>query len=110
MSGGAYEYVMGFYGTEGNPTVESTGFSAFSDRKYYDLYTSTDPDSTNIGDALFETRGWNNDDCCFVTLENPMLGRGGDCTHFSSNGLFRYKVFTGAARATCSFRICLAVK
>ena len=59
MSGGAYEYVMGVYGTQENPSAGSSGFTKFPDSKYYDLYTKTTADSSNIGDALYETKGWN---------------------------------------------------
>lgn len=66
MSGGNSEYVMGVYGTKGNPTKGESGFTIFPDSKYYDLYTKISADNSNIGDALYETRGWNEDTAVFV--------------------------------------------
>lgn len=51
MSGEAYEYVMGVYGTNDFPTIGSSGFTEIPDSKYYDLYTTTS--ANNIRGAFF---------------------------------------------------------
>ena len=112
MSGGAYEYVMGFYGTAENVLIlGNTGFSTVPERKYYDIYINkTDVDSTNKGDALFETESWNNDNANFINLEKPVLGRGGGLTVNSIAGVFNFGGNTGGGGIGNSFHICLAVK
>ena len=95
MSGGAYECVMGMYqDADGNIHTGSSasynsGFNGYlkdgtqitngvdlpEDRKYYNLYTVKN--NSNIGDALYETSGWNDDGATFVSSGNPFFERGG---------------------------------
>ena len=114
MSGGAYEYVMGFYGTaENTPTLGSTGFTADTqpERKYYDLYINkTSADSSNIGDALYETKDWNSDKAYFVYSAYPVFVRGGDYYGTGNAGAFRFSSDGGGAGNGGGFRVCLAVK
>ncbi len=110
LSGGAWEYVMGFYGTDGNPTTGSTGFTEFPERKYYDLYTKTSADTTNIGDALYETKGWNSDFVSFVDSGVPVFLRGGYYGDTSYAGAFGFNSYNGCSHGRYSFRVCVAVK
>ena len=109
MSGGAIEYVMGVYGTAGNPTVGYSGFTTFPEAKYYDLYTNTSVDSSNIGDALYETKGWNLDEAIFVSSTYPFFLRGGFYIDAYDGGLFGFAGGSGSSNGYNGFRVCLAV-
>ena len=110
MSGGTNEYVMGVYGTEENPTKGSSGFVKFPDSKYYDLYTKTIEDESNIGDALYETKTWNSDLATFVSSTAPFFERGGNCNNTRGNGVFCFYLVNGIGKSNNSFRTVLAVK
>ena len=89
ISGGAWEYVMGFYGTDENtPVLGSTGFSTAPEGKYYNLYINKTLSNITIGDAVFETKSWNNVIAEFVTISTPIFGRGGSCNFASTAGPF----------------------
>ena len=109
MAGGAYEYVMAVYGTEENPTPGGSGFTKFPDKKYYDLYTKTTMDETNIGDALYETKGWNSDGAVMVTSAKPFFGRGGYYVSTHSSGLYRANYYGGGGGKYYSFRVVVAM-
>ncbi len=105
MSGGAYEYVMGHYGSTTNYGTES-GFSStypLPDSKYYNNYIFTgDEDyyidkctlSTCGGHALNETNAWYSDYHTFVTTSSPWFIRGGYYTYSAqypgSTGIFDF--------------------
>ena len=108
MSGGAFEYVMGFYGTA-KDTPSYTGFSETPNRKYYDLYLKTTADESNIGDALYETKGWNSDNSIFVYSESPVFRRGGNYDGTDYGGTFYFSYSDGGAYSDGGFRVCLAV-
>lgn len=110
MSGGAYEYVMGFYETNGMPEAGNTGFATFPESKYYDLYASTSSEATNIGDALFETKGWNGDNDIFVDSGNPVFRRGGYYDQTIIAGPFYFFNSNGGGYIYFSFRVCLIVR
>ena len=112
MSGGAYEYVMGFYGTaENTPTLGETGFSSAPERKYYDLYINkTTADSSNKGDALFETRLWNSDEAYFVNSTYPVFLRSSYYGNASGAGVFYSYNKSTTSSTAIDFRVCLAVK
>ena len=111
MSGGASEYVMGVYGTSSSPSKGSSGFSTFPDSKYYNLYTTTSVNNTNIGDALYETNGWNDDSNTFVKSSSPFLVRGHNYSGASEAGIFRFIGSSGSGGSgNSSFRVCLTVQ
>ena len=109
MSGGAWEYVMGVYGTSDSPTAGSSGFTKFPDDKYYNLYTTTSANNTNIGDALYETSGWNGDSSSFVVSNRPFFYRGGNYDIASRAGVFSFGRNDGLGHGDGGFRVCLAV-
>ena len=109
IAGGAYEYVMGVYGTNNSPTVGSSGFTKFPESKYYNLYTTTNASNTNIGDALYETSGCNGDDAYFVSSVIPFFLRGGNSYSTSRAGVFNFGNGNGYGNSNCGFRVCLAV-
>ena len=110
LSGGAYEYVMGVYGTNNSPTVGGSGFTEFPESKYYNLYTTTSVNNSNIGDALYETKGWNGDGAGFVFSNGPFFGRGGDYGITSDTGVFSFYSNGGVSNGSVGVRVCLAVQ
>ena len=111
MAGGSWEYVMGIYGTD-KPSLGNTGFTEedFPERKYYNLYTTKD--NTNIGDALYETSGWNSNSTGFVNSSDSAFRRGGESRSYVG-GIFSFQspyVYGGEAPNNYSFRVCLAVQ
>ena len=108
MSGGAYEYVMGVYRTNNSPTIGSSGFTEFPESKYYNLYTTKN--NSNIGDAIYETSGWNNDIANFIVSNVPFFSRGGDYRSTSGAGVFNFNRNGGNISSSSGFRVCLAVQ
>ena len=128
MSGGVDEYVMGMYQDTngnihtGNSTSENSGFNGYltngsqitngidlpEERKYYNLYTAKN--NSNIGDALYETSGWNGDYASFVNSYRPFFHRGGSYSDPSIAGVFYSNTNDGSSVFfSASFRVCLAV-
>ena len=99
MSGGAWEYVMGNYGSS---TAVNSDTYTFYDRiaklpkaPYVDLYnriTSHGNCTWNTcgGDALYETAGWGDDVAGFVYGRDPWFVRGGGNTDGSNAGVFYF--------------------
>ncbi len=135
MSGGADEYVMGVLADDdGQPRsgfllVANSGFNGtcrsgdcsnvgidFPNEKYYDLYTSSNPEDESAslaceegicyGHALSETAGWYNDNQYFVKSSQPWFCRGG-IYHNSSTGVFDFGYYIGDANVTNSFHLVL---
>ena len=131
ISGGSWEYVMGFYQDEsgnihtGYTTSASSGFNGYlndgtektdgiefpiSDKKYYQLYQKTDSDGEDLGDALYETKSWNSDRDSFVYSNSPVFGRSGAYDNTSAAGTFYSSRDYGYAVNNNGFRVCCAVK
>lgn len=116
MSGGAYEYVMGYL-TTASSTFGSTssgynaaGFSSTPDSKYYDGYTSSVSSSSPYNShALGETTGWYNDDSVSITGTYPWYMRGGVADGGASSGIFAYGITSGYMGAYASFRMSLII-
>ena len=104
MSGGSYEYVMGNFGD----TIDGSSFTVMPDKKYYDLYSSsqfTGTSGTNAslctldtcgGHALYETNGWYGDDAYFVYSGDPWFARGGSYYDGAGAGAFRSTIDSGS--------------
>ena len=140
MSGGAYELVMsslddgngkprsgkdaqfnsGFKGLLDDGTLLSTGRD-LPEPKYYDLYTSTNPSSTDgrlsatacgdgicYGHALSETLGWYDDLIYFPRSQGPWIRRGGVNINSAVTGMFSIGAMYGNAATDNTFRIVLA--
>ena len=133
MSGGAWEYVMG-YTTSSSTVGGSSGITSlypnfFSDStytKYWDKYTSTTNiqfNNRNLGDATGEmgpfgrekdpdgtTRqksSWYGDYASFVSSSYPWFDRGGDWKYGTESGIFAFGSASGAVSTYLSFRIIL---
>lgn len=109
MSGGAYEYVMGVYGTNNSPIIGSSGFTEFPEGKYYNLYTTMSINNSNIGDALYETSGWNDDYINFVNSEKSFFARGRSYDFTDKAGMFIFSRDNGRSVSNNTFRVSLVV-
>ena len=134
MSGGAWEYVMGYTtkattedGTSGITSLYSNFFSDNTYSKYWDKYTSTANTNYNnriLGDATGEmgpfgseldpdgsTRyksSWYKDYAYFADSSYPWFDRGGGWNSGAEAGSFVFGSNTGGTNTNISFRIVLA--
>ena len=107
MSGGAYEYVMGYYSGASTTwgatsSSNSAAFSSAPDSKYYDDYTTTNKltacnGGICYGHALSEISGWYGDGAGFVNANFPWLNRGNVYVKGSGAGVFDVGNFNGGA-------------
>ena len=137
MSGGNWEYVMGvladdsgaprsgysasynsgFNGTLWDGSKYSSGI-AFPEAKYYDLYTSTNPSSSDsslsatacnggvcYGHALSETSKWYQDYAYFVKQTYPWVARGGYWGSSKNAGAFSLDTGDGYANSYRASRV-----
>ena len=101
MSGGASEYVMGYYrGTSTTGGGNYAGFSSAPDSKYYDDYTTTNAltacnGGICYGHGLSETSNWYSDYANFVLAVWPWFGRGGYFNGGSNAGTFYFSRVNG---------------
>ena len=133
MSGGAWEYVMGYTtgaskvgGSSGITSIYSSFFTDNNYTKYWDKYTSTTNTQYNnriLGDATGEmgpfgsekdpdgtTRqksSWYGDYAHFALSSNPWFLRGGGWQSGTVSGIFAFYYSTGGAFPYHSFRIIL---
>ena len=134
MSGGAWEYVMG-YTTVATTVGGSSGITGlypnfFSDSvysKYWDKYTAavnTNYNNRILGDAIGEMgpfgsekdpdgtanakSSWYKDYAYFIDSVHPWFVRGGRWCYGAAAGAFAFSYGTGATSTGLSFRIVLA--
>lgn len=114
MSGGAIEYVMGYYSntnTEFGATssgYNAADFSSTPDAKYYDFYSSSVSVFTPyVSHALGETAGWNGDGSVTITGDSPWYMRGGFPDSKTEAGIFSYGVTSGYMGSYATFRLAL---
>ena len=118
MSGGAWEYVMGYY--SGASTTwgatssnNNAGFSSKPASKYFDDYTTTNPLTACNGEicyghALSETSNWYNDYAYFVDAEDPWFVRGRNYYGGARAGAFFFGGGGGDASDSFGFRVVLS--
>ena len=114
MSGGAYEYVMGYYSpasTTWGATSSSNyaGFTSQPDSKYYDNYTTTSAltacnGGICYGHSLSETSNWYGDLAGFVWGSYPWFLRGGIFGNGSDAGAFDFNLNNGDANGNFAAR------
>lgn len=107
MSGGAWEYVMGYYSPAGSTwgatsSSNSAGFSSQPNSKYYDDYTATNSltacnGGICYGHGLSEVRGWYGDYADFVNASDPWFLRGGYYSNGSGAGAFGFNSSVGGS-------------
>lgn len=128
LSGGSWEYVMGFYEDENgvNTGYDESYMSGFNgylgyskteytngvnlpEEKYYQKYPSYN--ASSIGDAIFETsisnsnnNSWNQDWSCLVNSNNPVSLRGGSYNNANNAGVLCLFYYSGSNYDNCSFR------
>ena len=113
MSGGAWEYVMGYYTGRIGTTWGGyyAGFSSAPDSKYYDNYTTTDAltacnGGICYGHGLSEVSSWYSDYASFVGASSEWFRRGGVFSG-SSAGAFSFYGYVGSAHIDYGFRAVL---
>ena len=118
MSGGAHEYVMGYYsgasttwGAASNSNY--AGFSSAPDSKYYDDYTTTSAltacnGKVCYGHGLSETNKWYGDYVGFVSAKFPWFIRGGLYNGSSNVGVFFFYGVGGDVSNLYGFRSVLS--
>ena len=114
MSGGAFEYVMGYYSgasTTWGATSSGNyaGFSSKPDDKYYDDYTSTAlltacDGGICYGHGLSEVKNWYGDGARFVSAGDPWFWRGDDFYNGNSPGAFNFYSTLGNLVYSIGFR------
>ena len=121
MSGGAYEYVMGYYSPAGSTwgatsSGDYAGFSSQPNSKYYDDYTATNSltacnGGICYGHGLSEVRGWYGDYAYFVDASDPWFLRGGGYIYIgvSGAGTFTFNHISGSAYNSRAARSVLVV-
>ena len=107
MSGGAWEYVMGYYSpassTWGATSDDNyAGFLSQPDSKYYDDYTTTNSltacnGGICYGHGLSEVSNWYGDYAYFVNGSIPWFRRGGFYSDGSIAGAFYFIYYGGRA-------------
>ena len=118
MSGGAWEYVMGYYSgasTTWGATSSSNyaGFSSAPDSKYYDDYTTINVltacnGGICYGHGLSEVSGWYGGYAYFVNVNGPWIAHGGDYSLGSNAGTFIFGYSNGNAYSSNGFRAVLS--
>ena len=118
MSGGALEYVMGYY-SGASDTFGATsssnfaGFTSAPDSKYWDEYTTTNAltacnGGICYGHALSETNGWYSDYADVVRASGPWFTRGGLSSYDAAAGAFGFGWISGSAGGGYGFRSVLS--
>ena len=134
MSGGAWEYVIGYTtgattvgGSSSITSLYSNFFSDSSYAKYWDKYTSTAYTNYNnriLGDATGEMgtfgnekdsdgsarnkSSWYKDHAYFAYSSNPWFERGNFWYGGTVSGIFAFNYYTGGVHTYNSYRIVLA--
>lgn len=118
MSGGTWEYVMGWYSGASDTfgATSSSNFAGFTsalDSKYWDEYTTTNALTACNGEicyghGLSEVKNWYGDYADFVDAGNPWFGRGGYSFGGASVGAFFFNISGGRANNNNGFRSVLS--
>ena len=114
MSGGAREYVMGYYSPASTTwgatsSANKAGFTSQPDSKYYDNYTTTSAltacnGGICYGHGLSETNAWHIDNALFVDGIDPWFTRGGRHIDRSNAGAFYFKNVNGGPSTVAAAR------
>lgn len=115
MSGGAWEYVAGYYGNGGSYASSLVN----ADARYKDIYSSSYQASTSggpYGDAVWETsssnsgsNSWYSDHSYFPNSLGPFFIRSGAYNDGSYAGLFFFYTSNGNGGNRSSFRVVVPV-
>lgn len=110
MSGGAWDRVMGNY----NNQKGSSGFSAFPEKKYYDMFSLSSLSACTVsicgGQALYETSEWYNDLSNFINNNSyPWIVRSGGYSDAETAGMFNFGKNVGQSTQLSTMRAALIV-
>ena len=114
MSGGAWEYVAGYYGNGGSYASSLVN----ADARYKDIYSSYQASTSggHYGDAVWETsssssssNSWYNDYSNFPHSGYPFFVRGRGYSDGSGAGLFAFDYSNGYTYGNYSFRVVVPV-
>ncbi len=110
LSGGAWEYIAGYY--TGSPNLANgSSFADGTSDEYSTAYiVTTEENSYKYGDATYETSGWNEDMTAFFGSRDPFLERGGHCERGPDAGVFSYATMVGDINDARGFRISLVTE
>ena len=110
LSGGAYE-VMATYYSESSSLPNGSSFADGSSDEYSTVYAITNEITDyKLGDATYETSGWNEDSANLLNSYTGFFSRGGDYYGSFITGVFCFDRSDGSAVTNVSFRMCLTVK
>ena len=111
LSGGTVEYVASYL-YNGNFSYAGSTFTTGNSDKFSTKYDGEDINKNYIiGDATYETKGWNNDDNNFIKLATPFFNRGNNPADTSEAGIFSFSYGNGSAvNGNSTFRLCLVIK
>ena len=110
LSGGAYEVMAAYYsGSSSLPNGSS--FADSSSDEYSTAYEiSNEIRDYKLGDATYETNGWNDDSDNLLNSYTGFFSRGGDYYSSFITGVFCFDRSDGSTVSNNSFRMCLAIK
>ena len=112
LSGGSYEYVAAYY--NGSDVLLNQNLFAGKGRKsteYVTAYTGTSLEvDYKLGDATYETNGWNGDLGSFIDIDNPYILRGGGYDVKEQAGIFYFNKTNIESNQNYSYRMCLAIQ
>ena len=114
LSGGAAEYLAIYYNGSTSSNLTNFGKTFASQGGESSEYATAYMGETisteyKIGDATYETSGWNGDYAVFVNTDNPFLIRGGGYYDGLGAGIFNLYNSIGNLNGRISFRMCLAI-
>ncbi|MDD2376929.1 MAG: hypothetical protein PHD15_05960 [Clostridia bacterium] len=110
MSGGVYEYVAAYVNNEYANSSTSCLSLVSAASQYKDVYlvgtSDTQGDnysanSSKVGDAVYETSLWYDDNSYMPNLTRPFFDRGGWCYDVTASGLFYFGSNAGDAYGNC---------
>ncbi len=112
LSGGAYEATAAYYNIATNQDLSNNGGELVrknkQSSKYVTVYNSSIlEEGYIIGDATYETKGWNGDHSSFVASNNPFFLHGGIQNGGGWPGIFSFDGQSGNKNNGQSFRECL---
>ena len=114
LSGGAAEYLAIYYNGSTSSNLTNFGKTFASQGGESSEYATAYMGETisteyKIGDATYETSGWNGDYAVFVNTDNPFLIRSGGYYDGLGAGIFNHYNSIGNLNGRISFRMCFAI-
>ena len=112
LSGGANEYVASYYNKSTSSYLTNCGSQIINEtNKEFVIEYENEVASLGykLGDATYETNGWNKDYVQFVNSERPFFILGGSNDMNDDAGIFAFSATNGNASDYFSFRICITI-